>query len=67
MMQLRPIHTLYVLTDKWVLAKKHRILRMQLTDCKKYNKQKGSSEDDSIFLRRGKEIVTGATGRDRSE
>jgi hypothetical protein len=33
------------------------------TDCKKCNKQKGLSEDVSIPLRRGKELITRSRGR----
>jgi hypothetical protein len=36
-------HASYVLTDKWdkcILAKTYRIIRIQPTDHKKYNKQK---------------------------
>jgi hypothetical protein len=45
----------YVLTNKWILAPKHRIPRIQPTDYKKFNKQKGPSKDASITLRRGGE------------
>ena len=42
-----------VYTDKWILAKKYRIPMIQLTDCKKFNKKEGPSEDVSIPFRRG--------------
>ena len=35
----------YVLTDKWILAKKYRIPMIYPTDYKKLNKKKGPSED----------------------
>jgi hypothetical protein len=42
-----------VCTDKWILAKKYRIPMIQLTDCTKFNKKEGLSEDVSIPFRRG--------------
>jgi hypothetical protein len=44
-------HAWYVLNDKYILAKKYRISRIQLTYHKKFNKQKGPSEDASIHLK----------------
>jgi hypothetical protein len=35
----------YVLTDKWILAKKYRIPMIHPTDHKKLNKKEGPSED----------------------
>jgi hypothetical protein len=35
----------YVLTDKWVLALKHRIARIQRTNPKKLNNKEGPSKD----------------------
>jgi hypothetical protein len=52
-------HAWYIPTDKWILALKYRITRIQPTDHKKFNKQKGLSDEVSIVLRRGKEIITG--------
>jgi hypothetical protein len=40
---------------KWILAQKYRTSRLHPTDCKKVNKQKGSSEEASIPLRKGEE------------
>jgi hypothetical protein len=37
---------------------------IQLTDHMKFNKQKGLSEDASIPLRRGNEIIMGCRGRE---
>jgi hypothetical protein len=55
-------HAWFVLTNNWILAKKYRIPIMQLIDHKKFNKQQGLSEDDSIPFRRGNKIVTGGRG-----
>jgi hypothetical protein len=37
-------HASYVLTNKWILAKKYRIPRTQSTELKKVNKPKGPIE-----------------------
>ena len=54
-----------MLTDKWILAKKYRIPRIQPTDHKKCNKQKFPSEKASIPLRKGKELITGGRWGER--
>jgi hypothetical protein len=59
-------HAWYALTDKWILAKKYRIPRIQPIDPKKYNKLKGPSEV-SIPFKRGKEIITRGRGREGPE
>ena len=46
-----------VCTNKWILAKKYRIPRIQSTELKKVNKLKGPSEDASILLGRGKKRI----------
>jgi hypothetical protein len=56
----------HVLTHKWILAKKHRIPRIQPTDHKKYNKQKCPS-GVSTPLRRGKEIIMRGRGTEGPE
>jgi hypothetical protein len=38
-------HTWYVLTVKWILAKKYRIPRIQLTASMKFTMKKGPNED----------------------
>jgi hypothetical protein len=43
-----------LLTNKWILAKRYRIPRMQSTELKKINKLQGPSEDISIPLGREK-------------
>jgi hypothetical protein len=45
---------------------KCRIPRIQSTELKKVDKQKGPSEDVSILLGREKETITGGRGRERS-
>ena len=47
-------HAWYVLTNKWILAKKYRIHRIKSTELKKVNKLKDPSEDGSIPLGREK-------------
>lgn len=43
------VHACYVLINKWMLAKKYRIPRIEATDCKKFNKQRGPREDMHLF------------------
>ena len=57
------VHAWYVFTNKWILAKKYRIPRIQSTDLKKLNSSKGPSEDISIPLGREKR----SQGRDMEE
>jgi hypothetical protein len=52
-----------MLTDKWILTKKYRIPRIQLTDHKMFNKQEGLSEDASIPFRRRNKIITVGRGK----
>jgi hypothetical protein len=44
-------HTLYVLTDKWILAPKLRIPTMQLTDHVKLKKKEDEGVDASILFK----------------
>ena len=53
-------HTWYALTDKWILAQKLRIPKIQFTDHMKLKKKEDQSVDASVFLRRGNKILTGA-------
>jgi hypothetical protein len=46
----------YVLTDKWILAQKLRIPKIQFTDHKKFKKKEDQSVDTSILLRRGNKM-----------
>ena len=48
-------HTWYVLTDKWILAQKLRIPKIQFAKHKKIKKE-DQSVDTSILLRRGNKI-----------
>jgi hypothetical protein len=54
-------HTRYALTDKWILAQKFRIPKIQFTDHVKLKKKEDQSVDASlILLRRRNKILTGA-------
>jgi hypothetical protein len=50
-------HTWYALTDKWILAQKFRIPKIQLTDYMKLMKKDDQSVDTSVLLRRGIKIL----------
>jgi hypothetical protein len=63
--QVTKKHTLYVLTDKWILGKKLRILMIQLTEHMKLRKKEDQIMDASFLLRRGNKIIRGAVGRGR--
>jgi hypothetical protein len=43
-------NALYILTNKWILAKKYSISSTQSIDLKKVNKPKGPNEDASITI-----------------
>jgi deferrochelatase/peroxidase EfeB len=45
-------NTPYVVTDKWILAQKSRILNIQFTDHIKSTKKKDQNVDASVLLRR---------------
>ena len=49
-------HTWYVLTDKWILAQKFRIPKIQFTDHMKLKKKEDQSVDTSFLLIRGDKI-----------
>jgi hypothetical protein len=55
-------HTWYALTDKWILAQKLRIPKIQFTDHMKLKKREEQSVDASVFLRRGDNILIGGRG-----
>ena len=55
----------YVVTTKWILAKKYITPRIQSTKLKKVSKQKGPSEDASIPLGREKKATKGVGERQR--
>ena len=46
-------HTWYALTDKWILAQKFGIPKIQFTNHMKLKKKEDHSMDTSIHLRRG--------------
>jgi hypothetical protein len=52
-------HTWYALIDKWILAQKFRIPKIQLTDYTKLKKKVDQSVDTSVLLRRGNKIPMG--------
>jgi hypothetical protein len=47
------------LTDKWILAQKLRIPKIQFTNHTKPKKNEDQSVDASLFFRRGNKILTG--------
>jgi hypothetical protein len=49
-------NTWFALTDKWILAQKLRIPKIQLTNHMKLKKKEDQSVDTSVLLRRGKKI-----------
>jgi hypothetical protein len=52
-------HTWHILTDKWILAKKLGIPKVQFNDHMKLNKKEEQSVDTLVFLRRGNRIPMG--------
>jgi hypothetical protein len=52
-------HTWYTLTDKWLLAQKFGIPKIQFTDHKKLKNKEDHSVDSSVLLRRGFKIPMG--------
>ena len=53
-------HTWYALTDRWLLAQKFRIPKIQFTDQLKLKKKEDQSVDASVLPRRGNKTLTGA-------
>ena len=49
----------YTLIDKWILAQKLRISKIQFTDQMKLKKKEDQSMDTSVLLRRGNKIPMG--------
>ena len=58
-------HTSYVLTDKWILAKKLRIPMIQLTDHMNLKEKEDQSLYSSVQFKRGNKIIPGGRGRER--
>ena len=52
-------HTWNALIDKWILAPKLRIPKIQFTNHMKLKKKDDQSVDTSVLLRRGNKILTG--------
>jgi septal ring-binding cell division protein DamX len=51
--------TWYILTDKWILAQKLRILKIQFTNQMKLKKKEDQSVDTSVLLMKGNKITVG--------
>jgi hypothetical protein len=51
---------LYALTDKWILAQKLGIPKIQFTDHIKLKKKEDQSVGASVLLRKGNKILMGA-------
>jgi hypothetical protein len=49
-------HTWYALTDKWIIAQKLRISKIQLEKHMKLKKKEDQNVDTSLFLRMGNKI-----------
>ena len=52
-------NTWNILTDKWILAQKFRIPKIQFKDHMKLQKKEDYSVDSSVLLRRGIKIPMG--------
>jgi hypothetical protein len=50
---------LYALTDKWILAQKLRISKIQFTDHMRLKKKEDQNVDASVLLRKGNKILMG--------
>lgn len=64
--QLQKEQTGYVLTDKWIVAKKFGIPTIKLTDHMKYKKKENQSVDVSDLLTMVNKIIMGGRGRNDS-
>jgi hypothetical protein len=58
-------NALYVLTVKWILAKRYRMPKIHPIDPKKLNKREDTTKHASIPLRRGNKIIMGGRGKER--
>ena len=52
-------HAWHAFTNKWILAQKIRIPKVQFTDHMKLKKKEEQSMDTSVLLRRGNKIPMG--------
>ena len=60
-------HTWYALTDKWILAQKFRIPKIQFTDHMKLKKKEDHSVDTLVLLRKGNKIPMERVTKFRAE
>ena len=60
-------HTWYAFTDKWILAQKLRIPKIQFVKHMKLKKKEDQSVDTSILLRRGNKIPMKGVTKFRAE
>ena len=51
---------MYTLTDKWILAQKFTIPKIEFTNYMKLKKKEDNSVDDSVLLRKQNKIFIGA-------
>jgi hypothetical protein len=56
-------HTWHTLSDKWILAQKLAIPKIQFTDQMKLKKKEDQSMDTLVLLRRGNKIPMGERQR----
>jgi hypothetical protein len=57
----------YVLTDKWILAPKFRIPKIQFIDHMKPKKKEDQNVDASVLFRRANKILTGGSMETKCE
>jgi hypothetical protein len=60
MLSKNKMDTWYALTDKWILAQKLRIPKIEFTDHMKLKKKEDQSVGASVLLRNGNKILMGA-------
>jgi hypothetical protein len=53
-------HTWYALTDKWILAQKLQIARIQFTNHMKFKKKEAQSVGALVFSYKENKVLTGA-------
>jgi hypothetical protein len=63
--QITKEHTWYALTDKWILAQKLKISKIQFEKHMKLKKKKDQSVDTSFLLRIGEQNIHGKSYRDK--
>ena len=51
---------MYTLTDKWILAQKFTISKIEFTNYMKLKKKEDNNVDDSVLLRKENKILIGA-------